>query len=526
MIRAGLRWGLLALALAALAACAHAHAAHTATAATWPAANWRPSAPETAGVDATRLTAALRALREARLPVHQLYVVRHGRVLLDATAFPMPEGAPHRLDDATAALTALVYAAAVHQGIAPPPDTRVVDALPRLANAPTPPGVSQRDEDVAWARMTIGDVLDQRMGLALPEGTLAALADQEATPWVRRIGALAGDTLPGTEHHPFPPAPQLIAAIVADRAGRPFDDVAYDILFGPLGVDAADVSWDRLPNGDVDAFRGLSARPDAIARAAALLLTDGVWDGTRLLPTGWSAPPVGPAADTEVFQRGWWRLTDGSLEARGRGGQRVLADPTRAAVVVLTAGATPTDEPAIDAFLSERLLPPLDAHTPLPVDRRAADALAARVRGLAQPYAPTASSPRPAEARPLDGAWFALAGAPFDTLRVGAELLDPVGALRFDWAEVRVHLPFTFVDVPTVTTFPAPRGPLRAHVAAHGSWVSPGVLQVELDTLGDIQRWTITLAFAGDEVTATWTPQVLVGPLDDAAATAIGTRSR
>jgi hypothetical protein len=80
-----------------------------------------------------------------------------------------------------------------------------------------------------------------------------------------------------------------------------------------------------------------------MAKVGLLMPHDGVWNGRRLLPEGWTTTAVrsrGPtSAGGDGYGLGWWvssRELHGAFEARGRGGQRIVIWPALDLVVVTT----------------------------------------------------------------------------------------------------------------------------------------------------------------------------------------------
>ena len=52
-------------------------------------------------------------------------------------------------------------------------------------------------------------------------------------------------------------------------------------------------------NPDPAAFGGLRLRPRDLAKIGQILLTDGVWNGKRVLPEGWVAESTKPRLNTD-----------------------------------------------------------------------------------------------------------------------------------------------------------------------------------------------------------------------------------
>lgn len=138
----------------------------------------------------------------------------------------------------------------------------------------------------------------------------------------------------------------IICRILRDIVGGPTEMTAFmrDELFEPIGA------YSALPKFDhAGTFVGSSyclATPQDFARFGYLYLRDGVWDGRRILPSGWV-----DYARRESFNDGvqaygahWWLAPGTSrFHASGYDGQRIVIAPEQDLVVV-RCGRTPAAE--------------------------------------------------------------------------------------------------------------------------------------------------------------------------------------
>lgn len=131
----------------------------------------------------------------------------------------------------------------------------------------------------------------------------------------------------------------------AERIGQDYHSFPQRQLFDKLGVRTAVIDTDPYGNFLGQGYEMISARD--WARLANLYLQDGVWNGERLLPEGYSThvQTVAPAwvADGRLQYGGgfFWVNGDGALPIprdayamRGAGGQSATIIPTHGLVVV------------------------------------------------------------------------------------------------------------------------------------------------------------------------------------------------
>jgi CubicO group peptidase (beta-lactamase class C family) len=139
----------------------------------------------------------------------------------------------------------------------------------------------------------------------------------------------------------------VLAAVLSKVTGKRLDDYAREKLFGPLGI--TDFEWVNLPStGQPAAASGLRMRPRDAAKLGQLMISDGVWNDTQVLPTGWTGSSMKPRINGEgLYYYGyqWWlgRTMRGDRSVHwaagvGWGGQRLYAVPDLDLVVMINAG--------------------------------------------------------------------------------------------------------------------------------------------------------------------------------------------
>jgi CubicO group peptidase (beta-lactamase class C family) len=203
--------------------------------------------------------------------------------------------------------------------------------------------------------ITVRQALQMTTGLANDDG------DDGVSSFVADLlfGEAAGDAAFGASDVPLQHDPgthwaystgttELLARLVADRAGEDWRAFTARELNAPLGMTSLLVEADRADTPLAGAFAWASAQD--WARLGLLYLRDGMWEGQRILPAGWvdftrtpgSAPNSGrygaqlwtnakPSADQEP---GFSELAFDTLEMNGSEGQLVVIVPSRDLVVV------------------------------------------------------------------------------------------------------------------------------------------------------------------------------------------------
>lgn len=172
----------------------------------------------------------------------------------------------------------------------------------------------------------------------------------------RNVDTMAGEVqrnrAPGEDLHYTSPNSHVLAAVARGIYGGRLVDVVTEQIWGPLGM-TGDATW--LQNRD-DAqgiavgYCCLQATSADFARMGEFYRLDGVWNGERLLPEGWSEMATTPRAEfqepgnTRYPLRGYglhfWvpEGYDGEFYMAGVFGQYVWVDRHRGVVIAQNAG--------------------------------------------------------------------------------------------------------------------------------------------------------------------------------------------
>jgi CubicO group peptidase (beta-lactamase class C family) len=132
----------------------------------------------------------------------------------------------------------------------------------------------------------------------------------------------------------------IISSVVARAVGhgQPYEEYLRARLFGPIGMHSAVPELD--PTGTWVASSYVRATARDFARFGLFYLRDGMWDGARLLPSGWvDYGRTVQAVDPEDGPYGahWWGVAGdelGTFRASGYEGQSITICPTHDLVVV------------------------------------------------------------------------------------------------------------------------------------------------------------------------------------------------
>jgi len=285
----------------------------------------------------------LKDLAERGMRLHSLLVHWRGRTVLDLWQWPHEPDLSHKLHSATKSFTGTAIGFAEAEGLLGLDDPIIGFFEGRL---PVAPGEN-------LSRMRVRDLLTMQTGHG--RGMSGATTRLRRTGWVGEFLEEPVVELPGHSFRYSSTASHVLSAIVQQVSGQPVDEYLRPRLFEPLGI--AGYEWERDPEGVASGGNGLSLRPRDLLSFGILYLQDGVWEGKRILPSGWvrkaSAPhvrraisgewngkeliPPGPDAVADSgygFQ--FWTTEDRIYSASGIFGQECMVFPDEDGVVVVT----------------------------------------------------------------------------------------------------------------------------------------------------------------------------------------------
>jgi hypothetical protein len=292
----------------------------------------------------------------------------------------------------------------------------------------------------------------------------------------------------------------VLSAIVRKASGMKALEFARRWLFDPLGIN--DVSWPADPKGeDNHGWGDLQLKPHDMAKIGYLFLNNGLWEGKPVLSTAWVRAATQKRVSLpngEGYGFLWWMTArpPGLVEARGRGGQRIIIWPEKNAVIVFTGGGF---EPGrvgsylIAAFKSDKPL----AANPAGVTR-----LRAGIKRAAEPPAAARNEGGlwPETAAEISGKRFLLEPNPrrLKTLTLTFKDRRAVLHLALD-AGVSDRSPLEFLvgleGVPHLTP-----GRFGLPVACKGAWQSPDTFVIEIDEVANINQFRLELTFKGGQL--------------------------
>jgi CubicO group peptidase (beta-lactamase class C family) len=303
----------------------------------WPTKEWLTSTPEEQGMDSSELATLVDF--GGSHSFDSLLVVRHGRIVTEATYAPYTADTPHDIHSCTKAiigtLVGMIY------------KDRQLDRLDHPAlDFFTDRHIANVDD--RKKTITVQNLLDMTSGFDWDEGFEGgkeqSVADLErSSNWTQFILDRPMARPPGESFYYNSGNPHLLSAIITKLTGKTAEDYAKEKLFGPLGITTW--RWGRDPQGLTIGGWALALLPRDMAKIGYLYLHHGEWEGRQLLPPGWADvlrhPTVNMHASYDPNQRYsnlFWVFPGGRVfMANGWHGQNIAVFPDLDVVAVVTA---------------------------------------------------------------------------------------------------------------------------------------------------------------------------------------------
>jgi CubicO group peptidase (beta-lactamase class C family) len=292
------------------------------------------STPEAESVPSGAVAAFFAALDELQYP-HSAKVLRHGRVIAEATWSPYQAERRHSMFSVSKSFTSMAIGLLVHEGRLSLDDL-VVDLLPDELPAEISPHL---------AALRLRHVLEMTVGHEVEPFTDAEVVGD--LTWAQYVLAAPIPREPGTHWIYNTPSTYLLSCIVQAVTGGRMLDYLMPRLFDPLGI--RNPVWEQSPEGVDTGGSGLSITIEDLAVFGQLLLQRGQWAGKQVIPAEWideastahadnRSGPGGPIDWQQGYGNQFWRCRHGAYRGDGAFGQFVVVMPEQDAVFVMTAG--------------------------------------------------------------------------------------------------------------------------------------------------------------------------------------------
>jgi CubicO group peptidase (beta-lactamase class C family) len=298
---------------------------------------WTISTPAQEGFDEAALHNAYSPLfsEDGYLGCLSLIVARNGKMVAEGYCRDVGDREVKRnIQSVTKSITSLVFGAVRMGGYFDDLDIRLYDIIP-----------DKFPSEKAKQAITLRHLLTMGSGLELDNDAFAAeFQIEKRKDQLRRILEKPLFANPGQTWNYRDCDPQLLGGAVHRQTDMLLEEVADQRLFGPMGI--TNYFWEQNVDGENWASQALYMRPRDLVKIGQMVISQGEWNGQRVMPKEWIEQMVSPAVDgSQITDRPagtnygflWWLEPENNIiYAHGAGGQFIYLVPDKNLVIVMT----------------------------------------------------------------------------------------------------------------------------------------------------------------------------------------------
>jgi CubicO group peptidase (beta-lactamase class C family) len=295
--------------------------------------------------------------------IHSILLIKNGKLIFEEYFFGYSRDTKHFLASVSKSVTSLAIGITIDKGYVPDVDVLTYELFPNYKRSKW---IEQKYPIRLkhMLTMTAGlswDALSHRRSHP-GHTTYQMYASSDPIEFV--LNRKLSD-IPGQKFNYNSGLTILLGEIVRNRSGMYIDEFCGKFLFAPLGI--SDYSWDKFPDGTIQTDGGLHLRPRDMAKIGQMMLNNGSWRGTQIVPKDW----IEASSQTHINGLGlgygyrWWRgkafINGREIEvvyASGHGGQKIFIIPQLDLVAVFTSKVfNPTGHRGPEKILLKYILP-------------------------------------------------------------------------------------------------------------------------------------------------------------------------
>lgn len=449
-----------------------------------PASEWPTALPEDVGLDSGPLGDMLVYMREHKIPVHSIQIVRHGRLVFDAYIYPFNAEMRHDVASVTKSITSTLVGIALQDGSLTDVKQPLLSFFPGRAIA---------NLDERKRRITLEDLLTMRAGWDCGfEPNEARLFEmRRSTNWLQFMLDLPMMSDPGIRFAYCSGNPHVLSLLISHVTHSNALAFARQKLFEPLGI--TDVYWPADPEGHTHGWGDLQLRPKDMAKIGQLFLQRGRWGDREIVSESWIAAATRPHVEKTVnkdhYGYGWWVKGNdypGMFEAVGRGGQRINVWAAKDLVLVFTGGEFEPGD------LAKFILQSIRSDDSLAANPQSVAKLKRRLIEVTQP--PPAEKPLklPSAAARVSGRAITLSTNSLGLRELTLRFAEPSEA-TVDLL-VASHRHLLRIGLDGVPRF-SPNSLVKLPSATTGRWIGENTFLLQINLVGGINYYEIKLSF-------------------------------
>ena len=283
--------------------------------------------PEEIGISSEWIFAYLKKLEEAELSIHDMIILRHGKICFEGYWQPFSEGYLHRMYSASKSFIALAVGFMIEDGKISL-DDKIVDLFP----AEITEGANETVK-----LQTVRDMLTMQTGQPHCDGGwMVRREDDRLRDYFKHSGGMG--IYPGTVFRYDSSGSFVLSAAIEQITGKSFMEYLREKLFDKIGV-SEEAYCLKCPGGHDWTDSGIMCTARDLMKIASFVMNGGTWNGERLLPKKFIEEATSFQVSTnETGNRSthsygygyfFWRGQQNSYFFSGMGGQYAICVPDK-----------------------------------------------------------------------------------------------------------------------------------------------------------------------------------------------------
>ncbi len=271
---------------------------------------WSVATPEEVGMSREKLSEMVRAIVNGSVDSanafrpHAILIARHGKLVLEEYFYGGEADQAHETRSASKTLVSLVLGAAMQAGMKVSPETSVFETM----------GARPDTLDARKRALKLRHLLQMSSGLDCDDtasvdrpGSEEVYLNGNNPDWLGIALGLKMIRNPGEKAVYCSINPYFASVVIARATGKPFVELAWELVGKPLQVDHWHVGL--APRGDAYMGGGAYIRARDFLKWAQLYASGGTWNGKRIVSEKWvheSGEPTVSLQGTNNYGDLWW----------------------------------------------------------------------------------------------------------------------------------------------------------------------------------------------------------------------------
>jgi CubicO group peptidase (beta-lactamase class C family) len=263
---------------------------------------WSITTPEEQGMSSSKLDEIDIKIKERDQlsKINSMLVVRHGILVYEKYYNNFALNKIHKIYSITKSVVSALIGIAIDKGYIDSIDAKVLDFFP---------GMNFSNMDANKEAMTIKHLLTMTSGLAWYEDWSYGPPDIyykliNSTDPLKFILDTPVHFAPGSIYSYNQACAHLLSLIIQKVTGNTTLSFAQKYLFGPIGIQSNDYTWETDKQGVVFGNIGIELTPRNLAKFGLLFLNNGTWNNNQVVPNEWHSASTKNQGNSLGYL--WW----------------------------------------------------------------------------------------------------------------------------------------------------------------------------------------------------------------------------